>query len=63
VKSGAAKLIFTGGDSYTSQVALADLAADKDAIIAADANGAFRNSIPTQMPKIWVKGLVKLDVE
>jgi hypothetical protein len=63
VQSGATKVVFTGGDSYTAEVTLADLQADKNAIITADANGAFRNIIPTQMPKVWVKGLVKLDVQ
>jgi len=55
--------MFTGGDGYTAEVTLADLQADKNAIITADQNGAFRNIIPTQMPKVWVKGLVKLDVQ
>ena len=63
VKSGATKLVFTGGDGYTSEVTLAELDADKDAIITADANGAFRNILPTLMPKFWVKGLVKLDIQ
>jgi molybdate transport system substrate-binding protein len=62
VKSGATKLIFTGGDGYTAELTLADLQADKDAIVTADANGAFRNIIPSQMPKVWVKGLIKIDV-
>ena len=63
VKSGATKVVFTGGDGYTAEVTLADLAADKEAIVTADANGAFRNIIPTMMPKVWVKGLVKLDIQ
>ena len=62
VKSGATKIIFTGGDGYTAEITLADLQADKDAIITADENGAFRNVIPSQMPKVWVKGLIKMDV-
>ena len=61
VKSGATKIIFTGGDGYTAELALTDLQADKDAIITADENGAFRNIIPSQMPKVWVKGLIKMD--
>lgn len=63
VKSGATKLIFTGGDGYTAEVTLADLKGDADAIIAADANGAFRDIVPSQMPKVWVKGLTKIDVQ
>jgi molybdate transport system substrate-binding protein len=63
VKSGATKLVFTGGDGYTAEVTLADLQADKNAIITADANGAFRNILPTLMPKFWVKGLIKLDIQ
>lgn len=63
VKNGATKAVFTGGDGYTAEVTLADLQADNNAIITADANGAFRNIIPTQMPKVWVKGLIKLDVQ
>jgi DMSO/TMAO reductase YedYZ molybdopterin-dependent catalytic subunit len=62
-KSGATKMVFTGWDGYTAELTLADLQADKDAIITADANGAFCNIIPTQMPKVWVKGLVKIDVQ
>ncbi|MEO7913001.1 MAG: substrate-binding domain-containing protein, partial [Roseiflexaceae bacterium] len=63
LKSGATKLVFAVGEGYVSEVTLAKLEADKDAIISADANGAFRNIIPTMMPKFWVKGLVKLDVQ
>jgi molybdate transport system substrate-binding protein len=63
VKSGATKVVFTGGDGYTAEVTVADLAADKEAIVTADANGAFRNIIPTMMPMVWVKGLVKLDIQ
>jgi DMSO/TMAO reductase YedYZ molybdopterin-dependent catalytic subunit len=62
VKSGATKVVFTGGDGYTAELTLADLQADKEAIITADENGAFRNIIPSQMPKVWVKGLIKMDV-
>lgn len=62
VQSGATKVVFTGGDGYTAEITRADLQADKDAIITADANGVFRNIIPTQMPKVWVKSLVKIDV-
>jgi molybdate transport system substrate-binding protein len=62
VKSGATKVIFTGGDGYAAEVTLADLHSDKDAIITADENGAFHNIIPSQMPNVWVKGLVKLEV-
>src|SRR6476620_264414 len=43
VKSGATKVVFTGGDGYAAEVTLADLAADKATIVMADANGAFRN--------------------
>jgi molybdate transport system substrate-binding protein len=50
------------GAAPTAELTLADLQADKDAIIMADANGAFHNIVPTQMPKVWVKGLVKIDV-
>jgi molybdate transport system substrate-binding protein len=35
----------------------------KYGFITADANGAFRNIIPSQMPKVWVKGLIKMDVQ
>ncbi|MFN8478359.1 MAG: molybdate ABC transporter substrate-binding protein [Kouleothrix sp.] len=63
VQAGATKVVFTGGDGYTAEVALSALQADKNAIIATDQNGAFRDIIPTQMPKFWVKGLVKLDVQ
>jgi molybdate transport system substrate-binding protein len=62
VKSGATKMVFTGGDGYTAELTLADLRADKDAIITADENGAFRNIIPSQRPGTWVKGLVKIEV-
>jgi molybdate transport system substrate-binding protein len=63
VQSGAQKVVFTGGDGYTAELSLTDLQADKDAIIAIDGNGALRDIIPTQMPKVWVKGLVKIDVQ
>ncbi len=63
VKSGATKLVFTGGDGYSAEVSLADLAADTNAIISADENGAFRNILPTQRPGVWVKGLIKLEVQ
>jgi hypothetical protein len=63
VKAGATKLVFTGGDGYTAEVALSAIQADPNAIITADENGAFRNIIPTQQPRVWVKGLIKLDVQ
>ncbi len=63
MQSSATKLVFTGGDGYAAELTLADLQADKDAIIAIDANGAFRDIIPTQKQSLWVKGLIKIDVQ
>ena len=63
VKPGATKLVFTGGDGYTAEVALTDVQADQQAIIIADANGAFRNIIPSQKPRVWVKGLIRIDLQ
>ncbi len=62
VQSGATKVVFTGGDGCTAELTLADLEADTGAIVTADANGAFRNIVPSQMPKVWVKGLVKIEL-
>ncbi|HEY1011176.1 MAG TPA: molybdate ABC transporter substrate-binding protein, partial [Herpetosiphonaceae bacterium] len=59
----ATAVVFTGGDGYAAEVTLAKLAADPDAIIAIDENGAFRNIIPTLKPGTWVKGLAKLTVK
>lgn len=61
--SDATKIVFTGGDGYTAELTLADLQADKNAIITVDENGAFRNIIPSQKPGLWVKGLIKIDVQ
>ena len=57
------EIVFTGGDGYAQTLSLTDLQADTNAIINVDANGALRNIIPTQMPKVWVKGLVKIDLQ
>ena len=40
-----------------------DVLAGTDVPLTADANGAFRNILPMLMPKFWVKGLVKLDIQ
>ena len=63
VQASATNIIFTGGDGYTATVKLTDVAADPNAIIAIDANGAFRNIIPTMAPKVWVKGLIKMELQ
>lgn len=55
--------MFTGGDGYSQELTLADLAADPDAIITVDENGSLRNIIPTQLPRTRVKGLVMMDVK
>lgn len=63
IQAEATTLVFTGGDGYTQEVALADLNADPDAIIVVDEGGALRNVIPTMMPKYWVKGLVSIEAK
>jgi molybdate transport system substrate-binding protein len=61
VQSGAKTVTFTGGDGYSQDVPLAELAGDA-AIITFDENGALRNIIPAKAPRYWVKGLIKIDV-
>lgn len=61
VKPSAKTVTFTGGDGYSQDVPLADLAGGA-AVIVIDENGAFRNIIPASAPRTWVKGLIKLDV-
>jgi molybdate transport system substrate-binding protein len=63
IGAGAQSVVFTGGDGYAVEVALADLEADQDAVIVVDANGALRNIIPSQRPGTWVKGLVSIEVK
>lgn len=61
VQSTAKTVTFTGGDGYSQDVPIADLAGAAG-IIVIDANGALRNVIPAKAPKFWVKGLIKIDV-
>jgi hypothetical protein len=63
VQGSATNIGFIGGDGYTATVKLTDLAADPNAIIAIDTNGAFRNIVPTLAPKVWVKGLIKMELK
>lgn len=61
VKSGAKTVTFTGGDGYSVDIPLAELAGEAG-IITTDANGALRNIVPAKAPRFWVKGLVKIEV-
>jgi molybdate transport system substrate-binding protein len=61
VQSGAKTVTFTGGDGYSQDVPLSELAGAA-AIITIDENGALRNIIPAKAPRFWVKGLIKIDV-
>lgn len=61
VSAGAKTVTFTGGDGYSQDVPLSELAGEA-AIITFDENGALRNIIPAKIPRFWVKGLIKIDV-
>jgi molybdate transport system substrate-binding protein len=61
VAPGAKTVTFTGGDGYSQDVPLSELAGEA-AIITFDENGALRNIIPAKLPRFWVKGLIKMDV-
>lgn len=37
--------------------------ADQEAVITVDNAGALRNVHSKQLPRVWVKGLVKMDVK
>jgi len=63
LQAAAKSVVFTGGDGYSQEVALADLQQDANAIITVDERGGLRNVLPSTKPKFWVKGLVKFEVK
>lgn len=63
LQPAAKQVVFTGGDGYAQMLRISDLQADTNALISIDENGALRNILPTQPPKFWIKGLIKIDVQ
>ncbi len=63
VKGGAAEAVFTASDGFTANVAVADINACADCLVAVEANGALTMVMPGQASKAWVKGVVSIEVK
>jgi hypothetical protein len=62
-KSDATTLVFIGGDGYTAEVALADVQACQDCIVAFRDQGGFSTVLPGFAGNVQVKGIVEIQVK
>lgn len=64
VQSGATTLVLTASDGFTSEVALADVTACTDCLVAfGETAGDYMAVMPGQAGKAWVKGLVSIEIK
>jgi len=63
VQDGAQTVVFVASDGYQAEVALADLQACADGIIAFDESGRFAVVLPGLPSSAWVKDVVQIDVQ
>jgi hypothetical protein len=62
VQSGATTMVLTASDGFSAEVALADLTACTDCMIAfTDTVGTVRAVMPGMSNKAWVKGLASIE--
>lgn len=62
VKADAGTVVFVADDGFTAEMALADVMACANCIVAID-DGIFRTVMPEQSGKLQVKGLVEMQVK
>jgi len=60
--SDATKVVFVADDGYTAEIALADLMACVDCILAFR-SGAFSSVLPGQSGALQVKGVIEIQVK
>jgi DMSO/TMAO reductase YedYZ molybdopterin-dependent catalytic subunit len=64
LKSGAKKLVLTAVDGYSTEVFLKEVEASPDCLLAfTDEEGVFSLVMPTLPSSVWVKGIVKIEVQ
>jgi tungstate transport system substrate-binding protein len=63
VKADAKSLVFTAGDGYTAELALADARACKDCLVAFSDDGKLKTVMPGMQSKFWVKDVIKIQVK
>ena len=65
VKSGATTMTLTASDGFASDIDLATVQACADCLIAFDAStpGVYSSAMPGQSGKLWVKGLVSIELK
>lgn len=63
VDGGAADAVFTASDGFSGSVALADLNACADCLIAIDADGVLSMVLPGQPSSAWVKDVVSIEIK
>jgi DMSO/TMAO reductase YedYZ molybdopterin-dependent catalytic subunit len=64
IKDGAKKLVLTASDGYTSEVFLAEVEASPDCLLAfTDEEGVFSLVMPDLPSSVWIKGIVKIEVQ
>jgi hypothetical protein len=59
----ASKVVLTGADGFTSEVAMADLTTCSDCLVAIGSDGKLSAAMPGLPSKAWAKDLVKLEVK
>ena len=64
VQSGAATVTLTGSDGFTTDLALADVQACTDCLVAFDATASvYDAAMPDMSGKAWVNGLVTIEIK
>jgi hypothetical protein len=63
VKAGAATLACTASDGYKSEIALADVRACKDCLLAFEADGSLSLAMPGLASSAWAKALVSIELK
>jgi hypothetical protein len=63
VQGGATTVVMTASDGYMAEIALADIQASTDAILAIGDDGKLSVVIPGMERKSWVKDVVSLEFE
>jgi tungstate transport system substrate-binding protein len=58
-----ATLVLVAGDGYTAEIALADVQACDNCIVAFDPEGGLRSVMPEQSGKVQVKDLVEIQIQ
>jgi hypothetical protein len=58
-----ANLVLVAGDGYSAEIALADVQACANCIVAFDPEGGLRSVLPDQSSKLQVKGLAEIQIQ